>query len=570
MRTIRFIPREKTATELEALVPPPVSFAGEPADPAATARHYLAQVLDLDRGADVSFSIAAEPPTTTTLANVQASALTDSSVVRFTQTVASIPIFGSHIVVEVKDEQLVAVDAEVASVAQVSPVPTLDAAAAAARIVAYTGASIDALGSIEPPSLTFYLDEGDEARWHLAWSFIDVPVAPAGFRDPHPHKGHRGSPRRRHALLGYLVDAHDGEVLFHYSRTPGARPKRSGPPPIPVKCRGRDVQATEQELFGVAAPGGFELYDPLQGTRTFDLAGGDTAVDTTLPPHPVRSASADFGSASPAAISAHVNVGRVLDFFRSVLKRDSIDDEGMEVVSVVNCVDSESEDPPQWANATWWRGKMWFGQERDASGTLASYAAYLDIVGHELMHGVIDHTAALVYKNQSGALNESFADILGMIIVNWYRVGPDSDVRKWTWEFLPGLGGNGKPVRDLGNPKRTGDPEHMRDFLRTRDDDGGVHTNSNIHNKAAYNVLTAVDASGAPAITPRDAAILYYMCLMRLPQTATFTKTLAVLLDVAAMYYSGEPALAERKLAAIRKAYAKVGIEQSGAASGSR
>lgn len=564
MRTIRFIPREKTATELEALVPPPVSFSGERADPVATAQHYLAQVLDLDREADVSFSPEAEPATKTTLANVQASALTDSSVVRFTQTVERIPIFGSHILVEVKGDELVAVDAEVASVAQVSPVPTLDAAAAMARIVAYTGASPDALGGVEPPSLTFHLDDGDPGRWHLAWCFTDVPVAPADFRDPHPHKGHRGSPRRRHALLGYLVDAHDGEVLFHYSRTPGARAKRTGPLPIPVKCRGRDVRAVEQELFGVAAPGGFELYDPMQGTRTFDLAGGDTAVDTTIPPHPVRNASADFGSASPAAISAHVNVGRVLDFLRTVLKRDSVDDEGMEVVSVVNCVDSGSEEPPQWANATWWRGKMWFGQELDASGKLASYAAHLDLVGHEIMHGVVEHTADLIYKNQSGALNESFADILGIIIANWHHVDPDSDVREWTWEFLPGLGGDGKPVRDLGNPRRTGDPDHMRDFLRTRADEGGVHTNSNIHNEAAHNVLTAVDADGAPELTPRDAAILYYMCLMRLPQAATFTKALAVLLDVAAMHYSGDAALAKRKCAAIRKAYAKVGIELGG------
>lgn len=562
-RYVRFIPRERTPEEREA-VAIPVSFAAGPGDPADIARQYLDQVLSFnqqERGLSFGLDEDRAPAPTTRLANVQPSALTDTDVVRFSQTVASIPIFGSHIVVEVDRKQnLVAVDADVASLPDVSPVPILDARTAAAKVAAFTGADLERIHGDDEPALVFYLDEGDAPRWHLAWLLAGIAVTPPAFREAHPHKGHRGSPRRRLARLDYLVDAHDGELLFYYSRTPGARAAHAVPA-IPVKCRGRDVLGDPQEFYGLAVSGGFELYDPLQRVRTLDLRGGDTAVDALeLPRTGVRHPSADFADVNPAAVSAHVNVCRVLDFFRSVLKRNSVDDEGMEIVSVVNCTDTGSEPAPEWGNAVWWNGRMWYGQQRDPGGELRSYAVYLDVIAHELMHGVIEHTSGLIYKNQSGALNESFADVLGLIIMNWIQVGPDSDVSKWRWEFLAGLGEDGKPVRDLSDPKRTGDPEHMNAFLRTRDDEGGVHTNSNIHNKAAYNVLTAVDTRGERVFTPRDAAVLFYMCLVRLPQNATFDRTLRVLLDVTAMYYSGDEALAARKVAAVRRAYAKVGI----------
>ncbi len=556
-RNIRFIPREQSEED-RASISAPISFLGGESDPAGTAHHYLAQVLQIDRERIVSFGLDEEPMPTAKMANVQASTLTESSVVRFAQTVSAIPIFGSHIVVEVgPNNELVGVDADVANVEGTSPVAKLDGLDAAAKLAAWLGVDPTRVVSAEPPALVFFADEAD--RWHLAWLLTEIPIAPTDFRkSTPPHKGHSGSPRQRHPLLDYLVDAHDGELLFYYSRTPGAR-KPAQPVAIPVKCRGLDAQARAREFFGLAVSGGFELYDPLQRTRTYDFGGRDTAVDADVPEAAVRNPSADFGPHHAAAVSAHINVARVLDFLRSVLKRNGVDDEGMEVVSIVNCVDSGSETPPQWGNAVWWQNKMWYGQQPTAKGELLSYAVYLDVIGHELFHGVIEHTCGLIYKNQAGALNESFADIFGIIIANWYEAGPDSDVGLWNWEFLAGLGENGGPVRDLRDPTRTGDPDHMRTFLRTHEDEGGVHTNSNIHNKAAYNVLTATQA-GARVFSPRDVAILYYMCLMRLPQAATFKKTLSVLLDVTAMVYSGDASDCERKVAAVRDAYSQVGI----------
>src|SRR5262249_27910151 len=151
-----------------------------------------------------------------------------------------------------------------------------------------------------------------------------------------------------------LVDAHDGRILFQYSTTPCARAGA-----LPVRCRGVDAKGEAREFFGTAVKGGFELYDPQRKLKTYDLALGDIShpiEDIQLPSSPVHDEQANFGAVSPAAISAHVNVARVWDFYNSILQRDSVDDQGMEIISVVNCTSSEDRvdeaaDPKVWDNA---------------------------------------------------------------------------------------------------------------------------------------------------------------------------------------------------------------------------
>lgn len=553
IRSVRFIAADRSADELEA-VTPELGFG--PTDVPELARNYLLRVLALD--ADVSFDTAGQASPEVALANVQDSKLSATQLVRFTQAHTQIAIFGSHMVVELDAAgKLVGVDAELAAVDGVSPTPTWSAEQAAASIAAFTGVTISGLAA-PSPVLNYFHDDDD--RWHLVWLFRDVAAAPPGSAHAHSGRGHGRSPRHRTAREHYLVDAHDGEIVLHYGASPRAR-AQAEVPELPSKCVGIDDLGVRQEFNGHAVDGGFELHDPLRRLRTLDLAGADISVEPIkLPKAAIRNTGAEFTAHGPA-VSAHVNVARVLDFYRSVLVRDSVDDRGMEIVSVVHCISSEDEDPPNWSNAIWWNGRMWYGQTRDPQGKVRSLSGFLDVIAHELTHGVVEHTADLVYHGQSGALNESFCDIFGMIVRNWYEVGADSDTAQWSWEFGPGLGEPGKPIRDLSDPGRTGDPGHMSKYLRTREDEGGVHTNSNIHNKAAYHLLTAEDAAGHKELTPREAAVLYYMCLMRLPQRATFARTLRGLIDVATVYFAGDAKAQARKLAAIRRAYARVGIE---------
>ena len=564
VRRVRFVAAEQGPAAMAELAAQ-VSFSaplGGVVDPADAAREYLGRVLALDAATRTSFESVTELPETV-LAGVQASKLTGTSVVRFTQEHAAIPVFGSHLMVEVGAAgQLIAVDAEVATVIDVSAAPTSEPAAAMAAIARLAGVEPAELVIAEAPTLMFFQDDvdGDGVvdRWHLVWRFARVPVAPIEAEHRHPGKGHGRSPRLRHAEFEYLVDAHDGTVVFHHSRTP--RGKAEAMPAVPIRCTGLDEAGAVQEFYGQASDGGFTLVDPLRKVRTVDLRGGDIgASKIKVPTEAIEHASADFGAEHRAAVSAHVNVGRVLDFYRSVFMRDGVDDRGMEIVSVVNCIAAEDEDPPSWTNAIWWDDRMWYGQRLAPDGRMRSLSVALELVGHELTHGIIERTSDLIYKGMSGALNESFADIIGVIVANWYGAGPDA-VDRWSWAFGSELGAEWRPLRDLQDPKRTGDPDHMRDYLKTRDDDGGVHTNSNIHNKAAYFVLTATEADGSRSLTTREVAVLYYLCLVRLPQRPTFTRTLRGLLDVAAQYFVGDPAMQARKLAAIEAAYARVGI----------
>jgi Zn-dependent metalloprotease len=115
------------------------------------------------------------------------------------------------------------------------------------------------------------------------------------------------------------------------------------------------------------------------------------------------------------------------------------------------------------------------------------------------------------------------------------------------------------PLRDMRDPTRTGSPDHMSKYVDTTDDNGGVHINSNIHNKAAYNVMVSKQDDQHGVFTPREVAVLYYLALTRLDKIATFVQVRNALLSVAATYFSGHPKRQD-KLDAITKAYADVGI----------
>ncbi len=491
--------------------------------------------------------------------------------VRFAQTHGDVPVFGARAVVELTDaRELVSVTAQLEAVDGVDPVESLSRTEALQRLAAYVGADL-------PPEaattgrLHYYKSDGYDGggdagggSWHLVWMYTDVPSAPPGDPDPcdpDARLGHGLGPRPVPSRYAYLVDAHDGEVLFSYSAVPTALP-------TPAKCAGTDEDDDRQTFLGqLVGPGGpaCRLDDPLRSVRTYDLRFADIDGDPPLPPTPVESPTGDFGDTNRAAVSAHLNASRVQDFYKVVLQRDGIDDQGMALVSQVNVTAASMEPPPTLLNAFWYQRKMWYGQIR-RNGRLVSLSRYLDVIAHELTHGVIESTSDLVYATQSGALNESFADCAGVIINNWYRAPDRHDVGTWDWEIGAGLRSDGRPLRDFSDPSRTGHPQHMDQFRRLRpgeqpgpaNDNGWVHVNSNIHNKAVHNLLTASGPTGR-VFTVEDVAVLTYLGMARLAPLATFSQALQSVLDVARTYFGGHPDK-QAKLAAVGDAYAAVGI----------
>jgi bacillolysin len=526
----------------------------------AAARYYLGKVLTQDKRPKVRGLAAENLPKAVPdvqMTSSQQLQLTKSRLVRFDQTKDSIPIFGSRLNVEMdENRELLNVAGEVAHVTGVSSMPSLSAQDALKRIESYCNLDAGSLQSrVQPPELRFFHSE-EKDIWHLAYFFKEVPSAPKGFIESVTNRKNRGhlfgmSPRLRNPLLNYLVDAHEGTILFYYSATPLLA--------LPSKVKGIDEFNKSCEFWATQVAQGFEMVDPLRLIKTYDHQYKDLDRDP-LPGAPIINPASTFTD-KRAAVSAHVNATRVYDFYKSVLMRDGIDDKGMDLVSIVNCTCAAEQQPPEWFNAEWYDHRMYYGQSKDDSGTLRSFSRFLDVIAHELTHGVTEHTSNLIYKDQSGALNESFSDIFGVIINNWVNVGPDSNVDEWNWEIGAGLGQNGLPLRDMSSPKRTGDPEHMNDWLQTSGDSGGVHTNSNIHNKAAYNLLTAKDDRGHTVYTAREVAVLYYLCLCRLNSQATFSDVLETLVDVANTYYAGDDLERQAKIAQIKDAYQKVGIQ---------
>ncbi|WP_148668475.1 M4 family metallopeptidase, partial [Streptomyces sp. WAC05950] len=448
-----------------------------------------------------------------------------------------------------EDQRLVSMDCRLGEVSGVGSVPELSGTDALERVRQATGSTVSAEDL--PPATLAYVEQGD--GWHLAWHLREVPAQlPAMRREP----GDRGhglgrSPREDFPLTGYLVDAYTGEILRSYGMTPTVM--------VPTRLEGEDEVSVHHRFHGSQQNGSFLLDDRWRQIATYDLAFADLAQAAALPASAIGSSQADFGTDHRAGVSAHVNAERVARFYRDQLYRNGIDDAEMDLTSAVNCIYSVDGPGPEWVNAVWWKGRMWYGQV-SVDARLVSLARHLDVIAHELTHGVIETSSNLVYQDQSGALNESLADTMGIIIANWYQAPDRDDVLTWTWELGVGLGSNGLPLRDMSDPSRTGDPSHMSQYLHTTTDNGGVHSNSNIHNKAMHHLLTSVDAAGAPVLTVEEWALLVYLAFVRLLRLSGFADMRQALRDVTKTYLAGNTAARTGALAAVDDAYQSVGI----------
>jgi Zn-dependent metalloprotease len=261
---------------------------------------------------------------------------------------------------------------------------------------------------------------------------------------------------------------------------------------------------------------------------------------------------------NPNAVSAHANAEEVVKFLKTTLGRNGLDNRGSKLISSINCVvASDSPGPKEWINAAWIGTQMVYGQRRNGAG-LMSLSANLDVVAHEIFHGVTDFTARLEYQAESGALNESYSDIFGILISNFSK----TDVTTWDWELGEGLTAGGTPFRDLKDPTRFGQPKHMRDFVNTRRDNGGVHTNSGIHNFAAFRIMSAQTAAGSAILTPKESAAIFYLALsQRLSRTSGFSDSRRAVVASARTLFRGLTSSQQTaKISAIEKGFTAAGI----------
>ncbi|WP_328891014.1 M4 family metallopeptidase [Streptomyces sp. NBC_00316] len=196
------------------------------------------------------------------------------------------------------------------------------------------------------------------------------------------------------------------------------------------------------------------------------------------------------------AVDAHWAAGKVYEYYRDTFKRDSLDDEGMAINSLVGVTDYGSP----FVNAFWDHTKMVYGTGDDEYRSLASD---LDVVGHEMTHGVVEHTANLVYAGQSGAMNEAMADYFGNVIDVTANRTPMSDPDAGL------IGGdlcrNRTPrecaFRDLNDGATTA--KFLGLPLGSAYDNGGVHVNSTIFSGALWDIRESLGGPLADRIVYR-------------------------------------------------------------------
>ncbi|WP_374983227.1 M4 family metallopeptidase [Streptomyces fradiae] len=282
----------------------------------------------------------------------------------------------------------------------------------------------------------------------------------------------------------------------------------------------------------------------------------DAENRTRLPGRKVRS-EGEEPTGDATVNRAYAGLGATFELFLTAYGRDSIDGAGLPLDATVHY-------DRDYGNAFWNGERMVFG---DGDGEIfKDFTLPVDVIGHELAHGVTQYTANLAYFSQPGALNESMSDVFGSL-VKQYALGQSADEADW----LIGAGllsdqVQGVALRSMKAPGTAYDddvlgkdpqPAKMADYVDTAADNGGVHINSGIPNHAFYLVATAL---GGPAW--ERAGQIWYDVLTggKLKETADFAAFARLTVAAARERFGESGAEAE----AVLKAWSTVGVPTRG------
>ncbi len=266
------------------------------------------------------------------------------------------------------------------------------------------------------------------------------------------------------------------------------------------------------------------------------------------------------GKTADRAVNEAYNFsGDTYDFYDQVLARHSLDDAGMTLTSSVHVGEADDTGAFVPMNNAFWNGEqMAYG---DGDGVIfRSFTGSLDVIGHELTHGVESFTSNLDYRNQSGALNEHFADVFGALIRQW-RNGETALTASWligAEVLVPAP--TRRAIRDMENPGTAfvNDPDlgtdpqpaHMKQLFKGAADRGGVHINSGIPNRAFVLFAKAMKGNAWDV-----AGRLWYDTMQQLTSTSQIADCARLSLQIA-----GTPKFGAAARKALRTAWRNVGI----------
>ncbi|MDP9692635.1 UNVERIFIED_ORG: Zn-dependent metalloprotease [Arthrobacter globiformis] len=228
-----------------------------------------------------------------------------------------------------------------------------------------------------------------------------------------------------------------------------------------------------------SAPAGIRQLEPAPVNRSvFDAKSGES-----LPGQVVRK-EGDAATGDPAVDEAYDGLGHTHILYADAFGRNSIDGLGMPLNATVHF-------GRMYDNAFWDGQQMVFG---DGDGEVFErFTRSLSVIGHELAHGVTQFSAGLAYRNQAGAINESVSDVFGALVEQYFRKQTTAEASWLIGEGLFTQQVEGSALRSMKAPGTAYDddvlgkdpqPDSMDSYVRTRADNGGVHINSGIPNRA--------------------------------------------------------------------------------------
>lgn len=249
------------------------------------------------------------------------------------------------------------------------------------------------------------------------------------------------------------VDAQSGEIL-------GTSQILKGSDAIGTAATGYSGSKTIHSDFTGSA---YRLRDYTKGNGIITLHASTGHADYTS-----TSANFSYSTISKWALDAHYGAASTWNFYKNNFNRNSIDNKGYQLISWVNDVNTSD-------NAYWDGSEMDYGNlTSNGNGVVG-----IDVIGHELTHGVTQYTSALTYSKEPGAINESMSDIMGKS-VQFYAKPSDS-----SWVLSNDMGWE---IRNFSNPNADGQPDTYKGtyWVSTSSDNYGVHTNSGIGNFMFY------------------------------------------------------------------------------------
>jgi thermolysin len=357
---------------------------------------------------------------------------------------------------------------------------------------------------------------------------------------------------------------------------------------------GRGVVGDTKKLSVRPQAGTFVADDRLRPPvlTTFDMRGNLNHAVNVLNGAPLFASDiasdTDNDWTDIPAVDAHAHVGWVYDYYFKRHGRRGLDNRDRPLLSLINGISQQNglSLPPDdfglfAVNAFWCDvcgpggvGMMYFGNGFpqplvDQLGRNWTYlAGSLDVVGHELTHGVISSSSNLIPGNEPGALNEAFADMMGTSVEFFFQV-PGAGIGQADYLIAEDSvrsrsGGGLSGIRSLATPSLFGDPDHYSIRFTGPDDDGGVHINSTIPSHAFFlsieggrNRVSGLTVQGVGAGSREQIEKSFYRAFtFLLPASANFSTARAATIQAARDLYGANSAA----VTAITQAWAAVGV----------